>query len=148
MDDFIILSDNLEELTEWFKRIEEFLNEHMKLRLNPKSKIIYANDGVDFCGYVHFAEYTKIRKASVRRMRRNTKLYKAGEITKEDFEKRFQSHKGHLSHADTWHMVKAAEYDLMFWEWENMADSVEESPQICGNLSKEEKRNDWLDFME
>ena len=36
----------------------------------------------------------------------------------------------------------------MFWEWENMADSVEESPQICGNLSKEEKRNDWLDFLE
>ena len=148
MDDFIILSDNLEELTEWFKRIEEFLNEHMKLRLNPKTKIIYANDGVDFCGYVHFAEYTKIRKASVRRMRRNTKLYKAGEITKEDFQKRFQSHKGHLSHADTWHMVKAAEYDLMFWEWENMADSTEELPQICGNLSQEEKRNDWLDFLE
>lgn len=51
MDDFIILSDDLEQLKEWVKRIEEFLENEMLLHINPKSTILYAGNGIDFCGY-------------------------------------------------------------------------------------------------
>lgn len=48
MDDFIILSDDLEQLKEWVKRIEEFLENEMLLHINPKSTILYAGNGIDF----------------------------------------------------------------------------------------------------
>ena len=44
MDDFIILSDDLEQLKEWVKRIEEFLENEMLLHINPKSTILYAGE--------------------------------------------------------------------------------------------------------
>lgn len=48
MDDFIILSADLEQLKEWRKRIEEFLEKEMELQINPKSTILYAGNGIDF----------------------------------------------------------------------------------------------------
>lgn len=59
MDDFIILSADLEQLKEWRKRIEEFLEKEMELQINPKSTILYAGNGIDFCGYIHHPEYKK-----------------------------------------------------------------------------------------
>ena len=67
MDDFIILSDDLEQLKEWVKRIEEFLENEMLLHINPKSTILYAGNGIDFCGYIHYADpvsYTHLTSSS------------------------------------------------------------------------------------
>lgn len=121
MDDFIILSDDLAKLREWAARIEEFLIEEMSLTLNPKSTILYAGNGVDFCGYIHYPEYRKVRKASVRRLKNDVKDLKAGELDAETFDRRYQSRLGHMGHADTYHITKAIEYDLLFWEYENTA---------------------------
>lgn len=118
MDDFIILSDNLPQLREWFRRIEEFLETEMLLHLNPKSTILYAGNGIDFCGYIHFPDHRKVRKASIRRLKQSVKEYKAGEISREYFYRVIESRKGHLGHADTWHILKALEYDLLFFEAE------------------------------
>ena len=68
MDDFIILSDDLEQLKEWVKRIEEFLENEMLLHINPKSTILYAGNGIDFCGYIHYADHKKVRKSSIRKL--------------------------------------------------------------------------------
>ena len=62
MDDFIILTDDLAQLKEWVKQIEEFLETEMLLHINPKSTILYAKNGIDFCGYIHYADHKKIRK--------------------------------------------------------------------------------------
>lgn len=121
MDDFIILSDDLAKLREWAARIEEFIIEEMGLLLNPKSTILYAGNGVDFCGYIHYPEYRKVRKASVRRLKNDVKDLKAGELDTETFDRRYQSRLGHMGHADTYHITKAIEYDLLFWEYENTA---------------------------
>ena len=118
MDDFIILSANLNELKEWVKRIEEFLYEEMGLSINPKSTILYAKNGVDFCGYIHFTDHKKVRKASLRKMKKDVKAYEAGELDAEYFGRKYQSRLGHMGHADTYHFTKAIEYELMFWEWE------------------------------
>lgn len=118
MDDFIILSPDLAQLKEWVKRIEEFLEEEMKLHLNPKSTILYAGNGIDFCGYIHHPEYRKVRKASVRRLKNDVKHLEAGELDREAFERKYKSRLGHMGHADTYHVTKAIEYELLFWEWE------------------------------
>ena len=118
MDDFIILSPDLAQLKEWVKRIEEFLEEEMKLHINPKSTILYAGNGVDFCGYIHHPTYRKARKASVRRLKKDVKHLEAGELDREAFNRKYQSRLGHMSHADTYHITKAIEYELLFWEWE------------------------------
>ena len=118
MDDFIILSPDLAQLKEWVKRIEEFLEEEMKLHVNPKSTILYAGNGIDFCGYIHHPEYRKVRKASVRRLKNDVKHLEAGELDREAFERKYKSRLGHMGHADTYHVTKAIEYELLFWEWE------------------------------
>lgn len=118
MDDFIILSPDLNQLKEWEKQIEEFLEEEMKLHINPKSTILYAGNGVDFCGYIHHPTYRKARKGSVRRLKKDVKHLKAGELDRETFNRKYQSRLGHMGHADTYHVTKAIEYDLLFWEFE------------------------------
>lgn len=123
MDDFVILTDNLAQLKEWTKQIEEFLEEEMLLHLNPKSTILYAGNGIDFCGYIHWPDHRKVRKASVRRMKDDIKDYKAGLINEEYFNRKMQSRFGHMQHADTWHLRKAIEYELLFYENEKLIGS-------------------------
>ena len=124
MDDFIILSPDLAQLKEWVKRIEEFLEEEMKLHVNPKSTILYAGNGIDFCGYIHHPEYRKVRKASVRRLKNDVKHLEAGELDREAFERKYKSRLGHMGHADTYHVTKAIEYELLFWEWEQRESGI------------------------
>ena len=33
---------------------------------------------------------------------------------------KYESRKGHLGHADTYHIAKAVEYELLFYEWERL----------------------------
>lgn len=120
MDDFIILTDDLQQLKEWIKRIEEFLETEMLLHMNPKSTILYAKNGIDFCGYIHFADHRKVRKSSIRRLKKDIKAYEAGQIAQDEFTRKIESRKGHLSHADTYHITKAVEYELLFYEWERL----------------------------
>lgn len=120
MDDFIILSDSLETLKEWIKRIEEYMETEMLLHMNPKSTILYAKNGVDFCGYIHYTDHRKVRKSSIRKLKKDIKAYEVGELEAEEFRRKYESRKGHLSHADTYHIAKAAEYELLFYEWERL----------------------------
>lgn len=83
-----------------------------------KSTILYAGNGVDFCGYIHHPTYRKVRKGSVRRLKKDVKHLKAGELDQETFNRKYQSRLGHMGHADTYHVTKAIEYDLLFWEFE------------------------------
>lgn len=60
----------------------------------------------------------KVRKGSVRRLKKDVKHLKAGELDRETFNRKYQSRLGHMGHADTYHVTKAIEYDLLFWEFE------------------------------
>lgn len=124
MDDFIILSSDIERLKEWRKRIEEFLEEEMRLHINPKSTILYAGNGIDFCGYIHHPTYRKVRKSSIRKIKKDVKMLEAGELERDYFERKYHSRLGHMSHADTHHLTRAIEYELLFWEWEQMENKI------------------------
>jgi GH25 family lysozyme M1 (1,4-beta-N-acetylmuramidase) len=96
----------------------------MLLHLKPKSSILYAANGIDFCGYKHFADHKKVRKRAIRTIKGNIKAYEAGELSKEEFMRKYNSNMGHLGHADTYHIQKAVEYELLFYEWENMEKQI------------------------
>lgn len=106
MDDFVILSDSVEELKEVWSRLEEFLKDRLKLVLNPKTTIVCAKNGVDFVGYRHYNRTRKVRKGAMRRMRKLLKEFKAGKIGKEQFEQSFQSRVASMEHADTYHLIQ------------------------------------------
>ena len=107
MDDFLIISDDLEQLKRWQKEIEVFLRDNLNLELNPKTTIVYAKNGVDFVGYRHWNSTKKVRKAAMRRMKRLMKNFAEGTITEEYFDKSFISRIGSMQHADTYNLVKS-----------------------------------------
>ena len=106
MDDFVIISEDLEQLKRWEKQIEIFLADVLKLQLNPKTTIVYAKNGVDFVGYRHWNSTKKIRKDAMRRLKRLMKNFKDGTITEEFFDKSFTSRIGSIKHADTYNLVQ------------------------------------------
>ena len=107
-------------IQQWVKRIEEFLENEMLLHINPKSTILYARNGIDFCGYIHYADHKKVRKSSIRKLKQDVKAYELGELPPEEFNRKYESRKRHLGHADTYHIAKAVEYELLFYEWERL----------------------------
>lgn len=71
-DDFVILSDNREQLEKIISPIKEFLNQNLKLELHPDKIFIKTlASGVDFLGWVNFTDHKILRIATKRRMFRN-----------------------------------------------------------------------------
>lgn len=99
---------------------EEAYKEQCKKLEDPKSTILYAGNGIDFCGYIHYADHKKVRKSSIRKLKQDVKAYELGELPPEEFNRKYESRKGHLGHADTYHIAKAVEYELLFYEWERL----------------------------
>ena len=109
MDDFVILSPDKEQLRSWLAQIEQFLREELKLEFNPKTTILAAKNGIDFVGYKHRATHRKVRKDSIKRIKRTIKKCESGKITKEQLQKSIQSWTGHAGHADSYNLRKKIE---------------------------------------
>lgn len=70
-DDFVILSQDKKYLAELLTKINEFLNNKLKLTLHPnKVSIGTLASGIDFLGWVHFSNHRILRTATKRRMLR------------------------------------------------------------------------------
>ena len=67
---------------------KEFLENEMLLHINPKSTILYAGNGIDFCGYIHYADHKKVRKSSIRKLKQDVKAYELGELPPEEFNRK------------------------------------------------------------
>lgn len=91
-------------LVEVLQKIDAFLGERLKLTLNPKTQIINAKNGFDFCGYRIYKDYRKIRKRSPKHIRATIKAYRSGKITKEKLLMKYASWEGHAKHADTYRL--------------------------------------------
>lgn len=107
MDDFIILSHDKAYLKDAWTAISDFVGRELRLELNPKTGIVCAKNGVDFCGFRHWADHKKVRKSSVNRMRKVLRAYEKGKITPERFARSLQSWLGHIRHADSYFLEKA-----------------------------------------
>ncbi len=71
-DDFVLISSDKGELEEKVWKIDEFLQENLKLNIHPDKIFIktYAS-GMDFLGWMHFPKHRVLRTATKRRMMRN-----------------------------------------------------------------------------
>ncbi len=97
-DDFVLLSNNKQELEQTLRYIEVFLQDKLKLKLHPdKVSIKTFASGVDFLGWVHFADHRVLRTSSKRRMLRRLQECEG----KEGEESAWQSYVGMLKHGNT-----------------------------------------------
>ncbi len=104
-DDLAVVSGNREYLEGILPEIHSFLEKELSLQLHPhKSTIRPVCQGADFLGYVSFPRYrlvrTKTRKRICRKLARREKKYRAGIITRQEFDQSMQSYLGVLSHAN------------------------------------------------
>ena len=101
-DDFVILSENKEELCKIWRYIPIFLEEKLKLELHPDKVFIKTlASGVDFLGWVHFPYHRVLRTSTKRRMLKSMENDPKPETV--------QSYLGLLKHGNTYKLAKRFE---------------------------------------
>jgi len=118
MDDFLILVYNKGELFKIKEEIKKFLLVRLKLDLHPKKCNIFpVKKGIDFLGYRIFANYRLLRKSTVKRFIKRTKLYKkklrSGLMAFEKFNRSIQSWFAYAKFGNSW---KLRESLVGLWE--------------------------------
>ena len=115
VDDFILVSEDPEELKMWRNKIELFLDEKLKLKLaHNKQRFQSTDKGIDFLGYFIKPKYGLIRKRVLRNLKRklfyyNRDLFNCGEPDKEFLLKVvscINSYYGHFRHANSFNLRK------------------------------------------
>ncbi len=109
MDDIALFSDDKDQLHAWKAAIAEFLATCLRLSLHPRKSVVFPTRvGMDFCGFILFADHRRLRRSSirrfVRRFKRQRQAYRLGLLS---FEKMTQSVRCwlvHASHGNTWRL--------------------------------------------
>ncbi len=120
MDDFVLLVKDKEEAKRLFSLIEDFLREHLRLELNPKSRYFPSALGVDFCGYRIFETHKLLRKRCVVKIKKRIKEWNQT-FEEEDFDIHevllcWNSFLGHSAHANSYHLQKKMFSKMLFLE--------------------------------
>lgn len=108
-DDFVIVSNDSDELEKLIAPINQFLQERLQLSLHPdKVHIVRYGKGVDFLGYVQFPHHRLMREKSEQRMMRKLRhadiRHKRAEFDDARMNATLQSYLGVLSHADAYRL--------------------------------------------
>ncbi|HLD00812.1 MAG TPA: reverse transcriptase domain-containing protein [Candidatus Nanoarchaeia archaeon] len=111
VDDFVILHNSGENLTEWKTLIADFLREELLLDLHPdKTKIILSDHGADFLGLKLFPYHRIMKKRNVRSFKRKLKLicekFDNGEIMYDEVYGFLEGWIAYAKNADTYNLRK------------------------------------------
>lgn len=107
MDDFVIIGLDKNELNISRERIDSFLQQHLKLRLNSRTSVFPDRQGVDFLGYRIWRTHRLLRKRSIRRMKAQIKRYQTGRIDRDALRASVAAWLGHARHANTHNLQEA-----------------------------------------
>ncbi len=114
VDDFVLLSQNPSELRLWQAKIEEFLQNRLKLRLHPKRrKLLPISNGIDFLGYIIRPTYVLVRRRVINNLKEKVRQFKEAKV--KDFRKfrdMFASYMGHFKHANTYWLTNKLKMEL------------------------------------
>lgn len=117
MDDTLLFSDNKSELKLLKDKIEHFVSTKLDLRLNTKTRIYQASQGIDFCGYRTWATHSLPRKRNVkrikRRLKRLAKLAKDGKRDVKDLNQVWASFLGYMQHCSSLSTTKATYEEIL-----------------------------------
>ena len=112
MDDFLLFSDDRGQLREWGRAVREKV-ESLRLEIHPdKYRLLRCDSGVDFCGFVVFANgRIRVRRQTVRRFHRRYRVKLAavnarvGDV--ESLSRSVAAWCGHVRHAQSWRLRRA-----------------------------------------
>ena len=111
MDHFIVVHHDKKHLQQLKEEIRGLLKNQLRLELNPKGTMIgRTGDGIDFVGYRVYADRVRIKKASIKRMKKRLKvmqaMYRKGTASIWKISHRVRSWLGHCCHADAGALVQ------------------------------------------
>ncbi len=110
MDDFLLIAVDKDTASRWLHGIQKLLDQ-TGLVLNPKTRIMPSAQGVPFLGYRIWADHRRVLRDNVvsghRRMRRDIKNVRAGELDGSVAVDSLRSWFAHLAHADTYSLRKS-----------------------------------------
>ena len=110
MDDVVILHNDLREIHRIRDEIGSFVQSNLRLQLNDKTAIRPIVHGIEFVGWRIYATHRKLRKCSIKHMKRSLKrvarLYADGEVDIDYCLSVLNSYFGILSHSDDYAMRK------------------------------------------
>lgn len=110
MDDFIILLNSKKDCIYYKNIIENFLNLHLHLELNDKSRYYPYKMGVNFCGYRIFTTHKLLRSNSKKKIKKQIKKwnyqYKNNNLNIYLTMQSLNSWIGHSSHCNSYKLQK------------------------------------------
>lgn len=104
MDDFILFSDDSQELKEALKQIEHYVQQQLELRIKPKSlQINRVTHGIPYLGYRIFPKLLRIRRENLKRclkgIEKTEHAYIQGKICAEVLYQSTRSRMGFIGYA-------------------------------------------------
>ncbi len=120
MDDFLLLSEDPDQLLAWRASIQHFLRDRLGLAFKALTDPVRASDGVDFLGYLVRPYYTLPRRRVLLRFERRLKRAKKVHCRvreegidivlsgngKARLQAQLASYLGHLKHANSYHLIQ------------------------------------------
>ena len=76
-DDFVLLSEDRDELLFWRRLIEGYLRDALGLELNPRERLRPVSDGIDFLGYIVRRDYRLVRRRVANACRERLRAYRS-----------------------------------------------------------------------
>lgn len=106
MDDFLLFSDNKQELKKFHDRINHFVEEKLKIKLKHRvTRIAPISEGVPFLGFRIFESLVRLKRENLVRLRKKVrvkqKLYEEGKITEQELDASVRSMISFVSHGNT-----------------------------------------------
>ncbi|MBK5963296.1 hypothetical protein CCR95_04105 [Thiocystis minor] len=161
-DDFVLLSPDPDQLSEWRERIREYLWTERLLRLNPtRERLRPLSDGVDFLGYIVRREYRLVRRRVVNALkarlrdarerlvsvREGVAWYRFDAPELERLRAVLASYLGHFQAANTWRLwrgIRAAHPWLdVYFEWDEAARKLQPRDAMPKALTRACQQYAW-----
>jgi retron-type reverse transcriptase len=117
VDDFVILHPSKEVLEDYKEKVNQFLEEDLKIELHPeKSKIIPLAQGVGLLGFRVFYYHKLMKKSNILKMKRKVELfkmqYRIAQISLDQIKHSFNGWSGYAMQGNTYKLRKEIAEEL------------------------------------
>lgn len=106
VDDFVILSQDKKELQDLRKKISDFVESTLKIKLHPKRhRLLPISSGIDFLGYIVRPQYVLVRRRVLNNLKQKVREYRASPVKDEaKLLATLASYGGHFKWANTYRL--------------------------------------------